>query len=141
MSKELIEDLRAVSETGCDPDLPFRAADLIEAQEQEQELQAMHKLVEDTAKSYARASGEAAALRTRIDELTKLVSVQSRWEDRYNELLGRARRVYRFYGVNDDMVDASVRDMDSLIQRHQREISDEDDDIDCAVAGATRRQR
>ena len=30
MSKELIEDLRAVSETGCAPDLPFRAADLIE---------------------------------------------------------------------------------------------------------------
>ena len=30
MRKELIEDLRAVSETGCDPDLPFRAADLIE---------------------------------------------------------------------------------------------------------------
>ena len=51
--------------------------ELIEAQKQE--LQAMHKLVEDTAKSYARASNEAAALRAQYDKL--LGAVKAALED------------------------------------------------------------
>lgn len=56
----------------------------------EQELQAMHKLVEDTAKSYARASNEAAALRAQHDKLLGAVKAALEESPVSREILERA---------------------------------------------------
>ena len=89
MSKELISRLRESARYGVSvPDTAEEAADLIEAQEQE--LQAMHKLVEDTAKSYARASNEAAALRAQHDKLLGAVKAALEESPVSREILERA---------------------------------------------------
>jgi len=39
-------------------------------------------------------------------------------EDRYDELANRVRRALRYWGVNDDMFNTAMRDMDHIIQTH-----------------------
>ena len=64
----------------------------------------------------------------RIEELQQRLNKKAKVEDRYEELYLRARRVLRYNGVNEDLFNASLNDMDSLIQRHRIEIQEEEDE-------------
>jgi len=68
---DIVEELRSVCETGCDPDLPFEAADLIEklraeneklakllAQEREWQWQSRKTLVAHLSAALKVANGE-----------------------------------------------------------------------------------
>lgn len=64
----------------------------------------------------------------RIEELQQRLNKKCTVEDRYEELYLRARRVLRYNGVNHELFNASLKDMDSLIVRHQIEIQEEEED-------------
>lgn len=63
----------------------------------------------------------------RIEELNQRLVKKSKVEDRYEELYLRARRVLRYNGVNEDLFNAALNDMDSLIRRHQLEIQEDEE--------------
>lgn len=63
----------------------------------------------------------------RIEELQQRLNKKCMVEDRYEELYLRARRVLRYNGVNDELFIASLKDMDSLIVRHQIEMQEEEE--------------
>lgn len=66
-------------------------------------------------------------LYSRIEELNQQLIKKSKVEDRYEELYLRARRVLRYNGVNEDLFNAALNDMDSLILCHQLEIREDEE--------------
>lgn len=64
----------------------------------------------------------------RINALEKVIQRQQFIEDRYEELMLSCRRVYRYYGADQELFNASVKVMDFLIRRHATEIDEMDED-------------
>lgn len=65
-----------------------------------------------------------------VDEIDRLRTELKKHlfaEDRYDELLSAARRVYRYHGVDPDMTSACIKAMDAVIQRHRREVDELED--------------
>ena len=60
----------------------------------------------------------------RIATLEKVIQRQQFIEDRYEELMLSARRCWRYYGVDSELFNASMKTMDFLIRRHQAEIDE-----------------
>ena len=75
---------------------------------------------------FEQAASVIRRLLSENDSLKRTVRLHQLTDDRYYELLSRARRVYRYHGVNSVLLDASISDLDALIQRHNREIDDEE---------------
>lgn len=87
-----------------------------------------------------RLQAENEALRKENASVKATVRTHQLTDDRYYELLSRARRVYRYYCVDSVLLDAAIRDMDGLIQRHDREIEDEDEAALAAIDAAIKEQ-
>lgn len=64
----------------------------------------------------------------RINALEKVIQRQQFIEDRYEELMLSCRRVYRYYGADQELFNASVKVMNFLIRRHATEIDEMDED-------------
>ena len=70
------------------------------------------------------AADALEAQAARITALEKIIQRQQFIEDRYEELMLSCRRVYRYYGADTELFNASVKVMDFLIRRHATEIDE-----------------
>ena len=86
--------------------------------------EAFDKKVGGTAMIYA---SDLLSASGRIQQLEKIIERQQFIEDRYEELMLSARRVYRYYGVDDELLDASIKVLDFLIRRHKSEMDEMDE--------------